>query len=43
MQPPRMKVKMMTLFTSMPIRAAASRSSETARIAVPILVFCTMR
>ena len=36
--PPSMKVNTTTLFTSMPISAAASLSSDTARIAVPILV-----
>ena len=41
--PPRMKVKTTTLSTSMPISAAASPSSDTARIAVPIFVRCTIR
>jgi hypothetical protein len=36
--PPSAKVKITTLLTSMPIIAAASVSSETARIAVPIRV-----
>ena len=41
--PPRTKVNTTTLLTSMPISAAASPSSATARIAVPIFVRCTIR
>ena len=33
----------MVLFTLMPISCAASVSSLTARMALPILVFCTMK
>ena len=43
MQAPSTKVKMITLLISMPISAAASRSSDTARIAIPIFVFWTTR
>ena len=41
--PPRAKVKTITRSTLMPIRIAASWSSDTARMAVPILVRITTR
>ena len=38
---PMAKVREMVIFTLMPISFAASLSSETARMALPILVFFT--
>ena len=39
---PRAKVKLIVLLTLIPINSAASLSTDTARIALPILVFLTI-
>ena len=40
---PTAKVKEMVLFRLMPISCAAPMSSDTARMALPSLVFCTRK